>query len=99
MGCRRWPLCNESAGLSGSYHALLEQSHRCLAAVVTVLVAASFAVAWRRAREHRIVFRSAAAALGLIGVQILLGASPCSRTMSAGLSRCISRVRGWLWAR
>lgn len=74
MGCRSWPLCNGSAGLSGSYHALLEQSHRYLAAIVTVLVAASFVVARRRAREHRIVFRSAAAALGLIGVQIVLGA-------------------------
>lgn len=74
MGCRSWPLCNGSAGLSGSYHAMLEQSHRYLAATVSVLVAAVFAVAWRRARNDRLTFRSAAAALGLIAVQVLLGA-------------------------
>lgn len=45
MGCRSWPLCNGSAGLSGSYHALLEQSHRYLAAIVSILVATAFAVA------------------------------------------------------
>ncbi len=74
MGCRSWPLCNGSALLSGSYHAMLEQSHRYLAAAVSVLVAAVFAVAWRRARNDRLTFRSAAAALGLIAVQVVLGA-------------------------
>jgi heme A synthase len=74
MGCASWPLCNGHAGLSGTYHALLEQSHRYLAAVVTVLVAATFAAAWRRARRDRLVFWSSAAALGLVGVQVLLGA-------------------------
>lgn len=95
MGCRHWPLCNGSAGLSGSYHALLEQSHRYLAAVVTVLVAASFAVAWRRAREHRIVFGSAAAALGLIGVQILLGAITVF-THNVGWTVALHLAGAWL---
>jgi heme A synthase len=88
-------LCNGSAGLSGSYHTLLEQSHRYLAAVVSVLVAASFAVAWRRAREHRIVFRSAAAALGLIGAQILLGAITVF-THNVGWTVALHLAGAWL---
>ena len=74
MGCSSGPLCNGHLGLSGAYHALLEQSHRYLAAVVTILVVATFAAAWRWARRDRRVFPSAATALGLIGVQVLLGA-------------------------
>ena len=74
MGCISWPFCNGHLGLSGSYQALLEQSHRYLAAVVTILVVATFAAAWRWARRDRLVFLSAATALGLIGVQVLLGA-------------------------
>ncbi len=74
MGCRSWPLCNGHLGLVGSYHALLEQSHRYLAVVVTVLVAATFVAAWRRQRRHPLVLRAAAASVSLIGVQIALGA-------------------------
>jgi heme A synthase len=74
MGCSSWPLCNGQLGLSGTYHALLEQSHRYLAAVVTVLVAATFTMAWRQARRDRLVYVGAATAVGLIGVQVLLGA-------------------------
>jgi len=95
MGCRSWPLCNGSAGLSGSYHALLEQSHRYLAAVVSVLVAAAFAVAWRRARRHRLVFWSAAAALGLIGVQVLLGAITVF-TQNVGWTVALHLAGAWL---
>ncbi len=95
MGCRSWPLCNGSAGLSGSYQALLEQSHRYLAAVVSILVAVVLAVAWRRARKHRLVFRSAAAALGLIGVQVLLGAITVF-THNAGWTVALHLAGAWL---
>jgi heme A synthase len=95
MGCRSWPLCNGSAGLSGSYHALLEQSHRYLATVVSVLVAVVFAVAWRRARKHRLVFRSASVALGLIGVQVLLGAITVF-THNVGWTVALHLAGAWL---
>lgn len=74
MGCASWPLCNGSLGLSGTYHALLEQSHRYLAAVVTILVIVTFFAAWELARQDRLVLWSAAAALGLVGAQVMLGA-------------------------
>ncbi|HEX9031145.1 MAG TPA: COX15/CtaA family protein, partial [Streptosporangiaceae bacterium] len=68
MGCASWPSCNGSFGLPLTYHAFLEQSHRYLAAVVTVLIGATFIGAWRRARRDRLVFGSAVAAVGLIAV-------------------------------
>ena len=74
MGCSSWPLCNGSAWLTGGYHALLEQSHRYLAAIVTTLVLAVFVLVWRRARGNRLAWRSAIASVALIGVQVTLGA-------------------------
>lgn len=74
MGCRSWPLCNGNVGLSGVYQALLEQSHRYAAAVVTVLVLATFAAVWRSADRDRLACRAMAAAVVLIGVEVLLGA-------------------------
>src|ERR1035441_2137840 len=79
MGCSSWPFCNGHLGLSGAYPALLEPAHPdppplSPAAVVPILVVATFAAAWRWARRDRLVFLSAATALGLIGVQVLLGA-------------------------
>jgi len=74
MGCSSWPLCNGHLGLSGTEHAVLEQSHRYLAVVVTVLVVAIFGLAWRRARKDRLVYSAAASAVILIVVQVLLGA-------------------------
>ncbi|HUZ23338.1 MAG TPA: COX15/CtaA family protein [Streptosporangiaceae bacterium] len=97
MGCTSWPLCNGHFGLSGSYHALLEQSHRYLAAVVTVFAAASFAAAWYRARQDRLVYRSAAAALALIGVQIVLGAITVL-THNAGWTVALHLAGAWLLA-
>jgi cytochrome c oxidase assembly protein subunit 15 len=97
MGCRSWPLCNGHAGLTGTMHALLEQSHRYLAAVVTTLVAAVFVAAWRRARPDRLVSWSAAAALALIGVQILLGAVTVF-THNAGWTVALHLAGAWLVA-
>jgi heme A synthase len=97
MGCRSWPLCNGQLGLAGNYHAILEQSHRYLAAVVTILVVASFAMAWRRARGDRLVLWSGGAALGLIGVQVLLGALTVF-AHNAGWTVALHLAGAWLVA-
>lgn len=97
MGCRSWPLCNGQLGLTGNYHAMLEQSHRYLAAVVTILVVAAFAVAWRRARNDRLVLWSAGAALGLIGIQVLLGALTVF-ARNAGWTVTLHLADAWLVA-
>lgn len=74
MGCRSWPLCNGHVGLVGTYHALLEQSHRYLAGILSVLVLATFALAWRARREHRSLWLAAATSVVLLGAQVVLGA-------------------------
>lgn len=74
MGCRSWPLCNGHVGLTGTIHALLEQSHRYGAAIVTVLVLATFAAVFRSAERDPVARRSSAAAVALIAIQVALGA-------------------------
>jgi cytochrome c oxidase assembly protein subunit 15 len=95
MGCRSWPLCNGQAGLTGTMHAVLEQSHRYLAAIVTVLVTAVFVTAWRRARRDRVVLGGATAALALLGLQILLGAITVF-THNAGWTVALHLAGAWL---
>jgi len=74
MGCRSWPLCNGNIGLVGNYHAMLEQSHRYLAAVVTVLVVITFLVARHQTRHNRAVRMATFASLLMLAIQIPLGA-------------------------
>lgn len=74
MGCRSWPLCNGSLGLSGNLHALLEQSHRYLASIVTIAVLASLAAAFRQRPHDRLLRALSAAGAGLIILQVALGA-------------------------
>ncbi len=95
MGCRSWPLCNGHLGLSGTIHALLEQSHRYGAAIVTVLVVASFAVVFRSRERDPVARRSAAAALGLIVVQVALGAITVL-AHNAGWTVAVHLAGAWL---
>ncbi len=73
MGCASWPLCNGHLGFAGGYHALLEQSHRYLAATVTI---SAFATAWaaRRSTGRRAASAPALVAAGLVLFQAALGA-------------------------
>lgn len=73
MGCPSWPLCYGHIGPVDEFHALMEQSHRYLAGLVTVC-AFSTAVAARRARVRRMAFVPATVAAGLVLFQAGLGA-------------------------
>ena len=73
MGCPDWPLCDGSAGPLHDFHALMEQTHRYLAAVVTVLVV-STAVLAVRSRLRLAAVRPALVTVAVIVVQIGLGA-------------------------
>src|SRR5664280_2522173 len=73
MGCPDWPLCEGKLGPLQEFHALMEQTHRYLAAVVTVLVLATALLALR-ARTRPAAIRPALFTVGVIVVQIALGA-------------------------
>jgi len=74
MGCPGWPLCYGQIGPLDQIHSLLEQSHRYLASVVTLLVIALALSAWRAGPAARHVRPPAFVAAGTIAVQIVLGA-------------------------
>ena len=73
MGCPSWPLCYGHVGPVDQYHALVEQSHRYLVALVTVGVVAT-ALRARRPRTRRVAFRPAVVAAALVVAQAGLGA-------------------------
>ncbi len=74
MGCRSWPLCNGHLAPLENFHAAIEQFHRYLAAIVSILVFATGFLAWRHARSFRRVYVSALLSCLVIVVQVALGA-------------------------
>ena len=76
-GCPSWPLCyGKATPIFGNSHALIEQSHRYLASVVSILVFISLILVYRlkdKARKHFLI-KIAYIAVGEIIVQVILGA-------------------------
>lgn len=74
MGCSSWPLCNGQVGPIDRLHPLLEQSHRYLTTIVTVLILLLAVLVWRAGPIARHVRKLALVCVGVIVVQIVLGA-------------------------
>ncbi len=74
LGCSAWPACEPGRLFpSGTIHSLIEFSHRTMVFVVTVLVVATAAVAWRRYRNVPSILWPAVAAIPLVLGQAVLG--------------------------
>src|SRR5438067_1234536 len=73
LSCPDWPLCYGQAFAAIDYHTLLEQFHRYVAAIVSVLVItlAISALIWARKERHILV--PALIAPVLLVIQIVLG--------------------------
>ena len=74
MGCPGWPLCSGQIGPISQFHPLMEQSHRYLTSLVTILILALAALGWRTGPKARYVRGPALVSVGAIAVQIVLGA-------------------------
>src|ERR1035437_7185462 len=74
MGCPGWPLCSGSVGTIYEFHALMEQTHRYIAAIVTILAFLTALLAFRARAQRATTVRPAVFTAAIIVVQISLGA-------------------------
>jgi protoheme IX farnesyltransferase len=74
LGCPDWPLCHGRLLPPLNLHAIIEYSHRTTASLTSALVLLTAAVAWLAWRKRRDLVIPATVALGLLIVQVILGA-------------------------
>src|SRR5437763_15729283 len=74
LGCPDWPLCHGRVLPPLDLHAIIEYSHRTTASLTSVLVVVTAVVAWLAWRNRRDLVIPATVAVGLLAVQVALGA-------------------------
>jgi heme o synthase len=74
QGCPDWPLCYGKLFPPSHAEAIVDYVHRLVALLATVLILISAVFAWLRYRSIRLIFRPMMAAVGLLAVEIGLGA-------------------------
>jgi heme o synthase len=74
LGCPDWPLCHGRLLPPLNLHAVIEYSHRSAASLTSLLVVLTALAAWIWWRDRRDLLLPATAALGLLAVQVVLGA-------------------------
>ena len=74
LGCPDWPLCHGRVLPPLDLHAIIEYSHRTTASLASVLIVLTAVVAWLAWRKRRDIVIPALVALGLLVVQVVLGA-------------------------
>ena len=73
LGCPDWPLCHGKIIPPLEFHALIEYSHRLAASLVGGLVVLLALVTWSRYRSSRHVMLPITLALGVLGLEVILG--------------------------
>src|SRR5688500_14322542 len=83
LGCPDWPLCHGRMVPPFERTAIIEYSHRTLAAVVGLLIVGTSVVTWRTRTRDRAARALAVAALPLLGLQAYLGKVTVERELPA----------------
>jgi len=84
LGCRdEWPRCDGGWIAPATYHAIIEYSHRAVAAIVVVLIAALVVASLLWVREQKIFLKLAATSFAVVIAQALLGAVVVSSGLHA----------------
>ncbi|MBH77102.1 MAG: hypothetical protein CL897_02570 [Dehalococcoidia bacterium] len=74
LGCPDWPTCHGEIVPPHDQQAVIEFSHRFVAAIVGILVIGTALLAWRNFKGHLAVLLPATMAIPLVGIQGGLGA-------------------------
>lgn len=103
-GIHGWPLCQGDLVPGVNLSAAIEYTHRVLASGVVVLILILLGVAVRSYRSHPRLVRAAAAALGLVILQALLGAvtvendlAPVFVAAHLGLGMILLAATAYIW--
>ena len=74
LGCPDWPLCYGRLIPPLRPDAIIEYTHRFVASLTSPLILISSVIAWLRYRKVRLIFRPMLGAMGLLVVEVILGA-------------------------
>ena len=74
LGCPDWPLCHGRLLPPLELHSIIEYSHRTTASLASTLIVITALAAWLALRRRRDILIPASVAVGLLGVQVVLGA-------------------------